>query len=115
MPVLVEQFVAVGDKKDAQTAAELWRFLPKAFKSYYNMRDPQAIQDRADSEIQLERLISKWSVSTDPDAHAAKLIELFETGATIVNIHSGQPDQRRVVEYYGSKVLPQVRKHLRQA
>ena len=46
MPVLVEQFVVVGDENDAKTSAELWRFLPKAFKSYFNIRDPQAIQDR---------------------------------------------------------------------
>ena len=32
MPVLIEQFVVVGDKEEAQQAAEFWRFLPKAFK-----------------------------------------------------------------------------------
>ena len=36
MPVLVEQYVVVGDKSDAEKAAELWRFGPKAFKGYYN-------------------------------------------------------------------------------
>jgi hypothetical protein len=41
----------VGDQSDAQSAAELWGFGPKAFKTYYNIRDPQAIQQRADSEI----------------------------------------------------------------
>lgn len=115
MPVLVEQFVVVGDQKDAQASAELWRFLPKAFKSYYNLRDPQAIQDRANSEIQLQKLISQWPVGTNPEVHATKLVELFESGATIVNVHSGQADQRRVIEFYGNKVLPQVRKHLQQA
>jgi F420-dependent hydroxymycolic acid dehydrogenase len=115
MPVLVEQFVVVGDQKEAEQAAELWRFLPKAFKSYFNIRDPQAIQDRADAEIQIPKMISKWSVGTDPDLHATKIIELFESGATIVNVHSGQPDQRRAIEFYGSNVLPRVRKHLQQA
>jgi TAT-translocated FGD2 family F420-dependent dehydrogenase len=114
MSVLVEQFVAVGDQKDAEKSAELWRFLPKAFKTYFNIRDPQAIQDRADSEIQLRKLISQWPVSTDPEVHASKLVELFESGATIVNVHSGQADQRRVIEFYGNKVLPQVRKKLQQ-
>src|SRR6202012_2624248 len=37
MPVLVEQFVVVGNENDARQAAELWRFLPKAFKTYYNV------------------------------------------------------------------------------
>ena len=62
MPVLVEQFVVVGDENDARTSAELWRFLPKAFKSYFNIRDPQAIQDRAGTELPLEKIYSKWPV-----------------------------------------------------
>lgn len=115
MPVLVEQFVTVGDQKDAAKSVELWRFLPQAFKTYFNLRDPQVIQDRAEAEIELQKLISQWPVGTDPEVHAARLIELFESGATIVNVHSGQPEQRRVIEFYGDKVLPQVRKRLQRA
>jgi alkanesulfonate monooxygenase SsuD/methylene tetrahydromethanopterin reductase-like flavin-dependent oxidoreductase (luciferase family) len=33
MPVLVEQFVVVGDKNEAQQAAQFWRFLPKGSKN----------------------------------------------------------------------------------
>ena len=40
MPVLIEQFVVVGDQDEAQRAAEFWRFLPKGFKKYYNITDP---------------------------------------------------------------------------
>src|SRR5438105_15369913 len=38
MPVLVETFVVVGDKQDAEEAAELRRFIAKAWKNYYNVR-----------------------------------------------------------------------------
>jgi len=113
--VLVEIFVVVGDQKDAKASAELWRFLPKAFKTYFNIRDPQAIQDRANAEIQIERLISNWPVSTDPEVHSRKVLELFESRATIVNVHSGQADQRRVIEFYGKQVLPRVHKQMQQA
>jgi TAT-translocated FGD2 family F420-dependent dehydrogenase len=109
-PVLVELFVTVGDQKDAQAAAELWRFLPKAFKQYYNVRDPQTIQQRAEAELPLEKVVSNWVVSTDPDAHAKKIAELHSSGATIVNIHSGQQEQRRVIDFYGNEVLPRVKK-----
>jgi TAT-translocated FGD2 family F420-dependent dehydrogenase len=115
MPVLVEQFVVVGDKEDAKTSAELWRFLPNAFKSYFNIRDPQAIENKADSELPLEKIYSKWPVSTDPDVHAKAVIELFNNGATIVNIHSGQADQRRVIEFYGKHVLPRVHEQVKEA
>jgi TAT-translocated FGD2 family F420-dependent dehydrogenase len=114
MPVLVEVFVVVGDKKEAQVSAELWRFLPNAFKSYFNIRDPQAIQDRATAELTVEKVYGKWPISTDPDVHAKALMELFNSGATIVNVHSGQANQRTVIDFYGKYVLPKVRAQLRQ-
>jgi F420-dependent hydroxymycolic acid dehydrogenase len=113
MPVLVEQFVVVGDEGDAKAAAELWRFLPNAFKTYFNIRDPHAIENQATSEVPLQQIYSKWPVSTDPDVHAKALTELFESGVTIVNIHSGQNDQRRVIEFYGEHVLPRVHGQLK--
>src|SRR5207248_1042895 len=53
MPVLVEQFVAVGDRHEAEQAAELWRFIPKAFKKYYNTSDPAEIQRQAEADLPL--------------------------------------------------------------
>jgi F420-dependent hydroxymycolic acid dehydrogenase len=93
MPVLVEQYAVVGNKNDAERAAELWRFGPKAFKSYYNIRDPKEIQQRADSEVPLEKVYGDWPVGTDPAVHIKVITELFDSGATIVNVHSGQEDQ----------------------
>lgn len=109
MPVLLEAFVTVGDQADAKKAAELWRFLPKAFKTYYNVRDPQEIQNKAESEIKIEELIADWAVGTDPNIHIKKTQELFDSGAWIVNIHSGQADQKKVIDFYGREVLPKVR------
>jgi len=108
MPVLLEQYVVVGDNGDAKKAAELWRFGPKAFKSYYNIRDPKEIQKRADSEVPLEKVYGDWPVSTEPAVHIKAIAELFDSGATMVNIHSGQEDQKRVIEFYGKEVLPRV-------
>jgi coenzyme F420-dependent glucose-6-phosphate dehydrogenase len=115
MPVLVEQFVVVGDQRDAEASAEMWRFIPKAFKTYFNIRDPQAIQQRASAENPIQKVYSKWPVSTDPDVHVKMVLELFNSGVTIVNIHSGQADQMKVIDFYGSQVLPRVRKQLKQS
>ncbi len=106
MPVLVEQFVVVGDKSDAEQAAELWRFIPKAFKKYYNTPDPAEIQQKADQELPLEKVFGDWPIGNDPAVHIAAVSKLFDSGVTIVNIHSGQPDQNKVVEFYESSVLP---------
>jgi hypothetical protein len=35
---------------------------------------------------------------------------LFNSGATEIHIHSGQPDQKRVVDFYGKEVLPEMQK-----
>ncbi len=108
MPVLIEQFVIVGDTAEAKQAAELWRFIPKAFKGYYNIHDPAEIQRRAESEQPIEQIIKEWPVGTDANLHVTKIKQLFDSGANIVNIHSGQQDQARVIEFYGSHVLPKL-------
>jgi TAT-translocated FGD2 family F420-dependent dehydrogenase len=110
MPVLVELFVAVGERDDARGAAELWRFLPKAFKTYFEVRDPAVIEQRADAEVPLDEVLKSWVVSRDPAVHAKRLTEVLDGGATIVNVHSGQADQRRVIEFYGKEVIPRVKR-----
>ncbi len=113
MPVLVEQYVVVGDKQEAARATEFWRFGPKAFNSYFNIADPAEIQRRAEAQIPIEKVEEGWAIGTDPEVHIKKIAELFDSGATIVNIHTGQPDQEGVLEFYATKVLPQVRQHYR--
>jgi hypothetical protein len=108
MPVLVEQYVVVGDDTDARKAAEFWRFGPKAFKTLYNVRDPAEIQRRAEASTPFEQVVKGWPISTDPGPHLEKIHELQESGVSIVNIHAGQPDQRRVIEFYTSQVLPKL-------
>jgi TAT-translocated FGD2 family F420-dependent dehydrogenase len=109
MPVLVEAFVVVGDQSEAQTAAKLWNFIPKAFKGYQNIADPAQIEHRAQTELPLPKVFGDWTVSSNPDAHVQTIKKLFDSGVTIVNIHSGQPDQHKVIEFYGREVLPRVK------
>lgn len=115
MPVLVEQWVSIGNKKDTEYAAEQWRFLPNAFKTYYNIRDPKEIQNRAEAELPLEKVYGDWVVGADPEKHIQKINELFQSGVTIVNIHSGEANQSKVIDFYGSKVLPELRKRSKAA
>jgi F420-dependent hydroxymycolic acid dehydrogenase len=106
MPVMVEQFVVVGDEKDAQLPAQLWNFIPKAFKGYQNIQDPAEIQRRAQSELPLPKVYGDWTVSSDPKAHLQTIQSLLASGVTIVNIHSAQPDQKAVIDFYAKEVLP---------
>jgi len=112
MPIVIEHFDGVGDKKDAEAAAQLWRFLPKAWNPYFNFPDPRMIEEHAAKEVPLEQVYADWPISTDPEVHAQALLALFHSGATAVLVHSGQPDQRHVIEFYGKHVLPSVRRQL---
>ena len=69
MPVLVEQYVVVGGKTEAQEATQLWRFGPKGFKTLYNVRDPAEIQRRAEMDTPIEQVVKEWPISTDPGPH----------------------------------------------
>jgi hypothetical protein len=110
MPVLVEQFVVVGDKSEAAGSAELWRFLPKAFKVYYNIKDPAEIQRRVETGAAARKDLCRVADGTNLAAHVAALQTLFDSGATIVNVHWGQADQRKLIEFYGRHVLPKLPK-----
>jgi F420-dependent hydroxymycolic acid dehydrogenase len=106
MPVLIEQYVVVGNQNAAQLPAELWRFGPKAWKGLFDTRDPAAIQQRADAEISIEEVLKSWAVGAEPNVHINKIRELFDSGATIVNIHCPQANQQQVIDFYGRNVLP---------
>jgi hypothetical protein len=108
MPVFVEHFVVVGDKQEAQQAAERWRFIPKAWKPYYEIPDPVVIEGRAKAEVPLESVHRDWPVSPDADVHVEALTRLFDSGVTSVLVHSGQADQMRVIEFYGTQVFPRL-------
>lgn len=110
MPVLVEQFVVVGGEDEAQRAAELWRFIPRAFKKYYNNSDPAAIQQQAGSDISIDKIVGEWPIGTDPAVHVDAIEKLFASGATIVSIHSGQADQKKVIDFYSASVIPSFRR-----
>ena len=83
--------------------------MPKGFKKYYNVEDPAEIQTQADNELPLEQVFNEWPIGTDPAVHIEAVVnKLFDNGATIVNIHSGQRDQKKVIDFYASSVLPKL-------
>jgi len=47
-----------------------------------------------------------WPISTDPNVHLRAIARLFDGGVSAVLVHSGQPDQARIIDFYGRRVLP---------
>lgn len=105
MPVMIEHYGVVGDQAEARQAAELWRFGPRAFKGLYNLRSPVEIQKKAE-EIPLDQVMKGWAIGTDPKVHIDAARALFDSGVSVVNVHSGQADQGKVIDFYAQHVLP---------
>jgi F420-dependent hydroxymycolic acid dehydrogenase len=109
IPVLVEQYVVVGGQKERNEAVARWRFGPKAWKPYFNISDPKKIEARAMREVPAEEVSEGWPMSTDPAEHLKVIEQLFKSGATMVNIHTGQSDQLRAINFYKDEVIPKLR------
>jgi TAT-translocated FGD2 family F420-dependent dehydrogenase len=108
MPILVENWVCVGDRDEALQAAKKWRFIPKSFEKYVNNPDPRAIQRDAEQNIPLEQAIEDWVIGGDPDIHIQGIQKLVDNGVTHIFVHSAQEDQHRVIDFYAREVLPHI-------
>ena len=108
LAIVAEQMVIVGDESVAQQYVPLWRFMPRAWDLYVDDPDPRDIQHRAEQDVSLTEVYGSWPVSEDPQVHVDALHKLIDGGVTHIFVHSCQPDQRRVIEFYGSEVLPKL-------
>ena len=108
MPKLVELYVTVGGRDDALAAAPLWQFGPVAWQ-LLNEPDPRVIQRQAEKLATLNQVISRWVISLRPADHVDAIRELAAGGVTDVYVHSAQPDQTAVIEFYGRHVIPVLR------
>ncbi|HEU4571753.1 MAG TPA: TIGR03557 family F420-dependent LLM class oxidoreductase [Candidatus Limnocylindrales bacterium] len=110
--ILAELMVVVGGEAEAREAADKWRFQPHAWDRYVEVPDPRTIAEEAQRQIPAEDAMKTYVIGDDPEPHVRRLTELFRAGITQAYVHSGQSDQRRVVEFYGSQVLPALRREL---
>ena len=112
VPIVVEQWVVVGGRREAEEAAAQWRMVPRGFTKYFYNPDPRAIEADAERTIPLEDVDADWPVSDDADVHVQAIRKLADQGVAQVFVHSEQKDQRRVIDFYGTRVLPKLRTSL---
>ncbi len=79
------------------------------FRAYVQAQSWEAIEHQAQSELPLSKVYADWTVSQDPAVHTEAIARLFDSGVSIVNVHSGQPDQQKVLDFYGKEVLPRLK------
>lgn len=110
MPVIVELFVTAGDEQEAKKYANLWQFLPNAWSKYFQDPNPVSIREQALKEVPTDELLKMWKVSPDPKVHIEAIQELIDSGIQHIQVHSAQADQQKVIDFFGDKVLPHIKK-----
>jgi hypothetical protein len=60
--------------------------------------------------VPIDKVVSKWTVGTDPQVHIDALQKLVDGGVTQIVVHSAQDDQQQVIDFYSRQVLPRVRR-----
>lgn len=97
-----ELFAVVGDSSQANRAASLWRFTAGAI----DQPNPVEIQRAAEANP-IEKVLSNWTVGTDPATHISAVQAVLDAGA-VPFMHFTQDDPLTAIEYYRTKVLPKL-------
>jgi hypothetical protein len=70
--------------------------------------DPRNIWNDAKQNVPREKVQEKFLIGADADTHINAIQELADAGVTHIYVHSGQKDQRAVIDFYSREVLPHV-------
>jgi coenzyme F420-dependent glucose-6-phosphate dehydrogenase len=108
--ILQAGFSWAGDEETALEASRVWKAtMPD---EYYtdDWHDPNAMYEKAESEISDEEFREQYIVSSDPEHHAGRVREIEKLGATVVCLQNGSgADPLGALGVYGESVLPSLR------
>ena len=100
----VELFAVVGDQRQVDRAAELWRFTSAGFA--LDRANPVDIQ-RAAAQIALDAVTAEWAVGTDAAHHVAAVQAILDQKA-VPFVHFPQQDPAAAIDFYRTRVLPEL-------
>ena len=96
------------DLEKARNDTHYWGALALSPEEKTGVEDPIEMQRRADA-LPVERTVTRWICSSDPDEHAAKVGEYLDMGFRHLVFHAPGPDQDRFLRLYADEVLPRLR------
>jgi coenzyme F420-dependent glucose-6-phosphate dehydrogenase len=96
------------DEEKARNDTRYWGALALSPEEKTGVEDPIEMQRRADA-LPVERTVTRWIVSSDPDEHVAKVAEYLDMGFKHLVFHAPGPDQDRFLKLYGEQILPRLR------
>ena len=97
-----------ADIERARNDTRYWGALALTPEEKTGVEDPIEMQRRADA-LPVERTVTRWICSSDPDEHAAKVGEYLDMGFKHLVFHAPGPDQDRFLRLYADEVLPRLR------
>lgn len=103
--------VKVSYHPDRDTALEKTRFwapLALSPEEKRDIHDPIEMQRRA-AELPIERVASRFIVSTDPDEHVEQIARYVDLGFRHLVFHDPGHDQEEFLRTYGAEILPRLR------
>ncbi|GAA2499311.1 glucose-6-phosphate dehydrogenase (coenzyme-F420) [Winogradskya humida] len=96
------------DLERARNDTHYWGALALSPEEKTGVEDPIEMQRRADA-LSVDRTVTRWIVSSDPDEHVAKVAEYLDMGFKHLVFHAPGPDQDRFLRVYGEEILPKLR------
>ncbi|MGH8229274.1 MAG: glucose-6-phosphate dehydrogenase (coenzyme-F420) [Steroidobacteraceae bacterium] len=97
------------DRTRALEDTRCWSALALSPQEKTDVEDPLEMERRADA-LPLERVASRWIVSSDPDEQVERIAPYVEMGFNHLVMHAPGPDQARFLELYAKQVVPRLRK-----
>ena len=115
-PASLERMIEVKVSFDTDRSRALedtrnWAALALPAEDKVGVDDPREMERRA-AALPIEKVASRWLVSSDPDEHVEQIAEYAGYGFTHLVFHAPGPDQHRFLKLFGAEVLPRLRKRL---
>ncbi|MCU7725058.1 glucose-6-phosphate dehydrogenase (coenzyme-F420) [Actinoplanes sp. KI2] len=109
MDLMIEVKVSFDDDFErARNDTHYWGALALSPEEKTGVEDPLEMQRRADA-LPVERTVSRWICSSDPDEHAGRVQEYLDMGFKHLVFHAPGPDQERFLRLYADQILPRLR------
>lgn len=108
---MIEMKVSFDTDLDrARQDTTYWAALALSPEEKTGVEDPVEMEKLADA-LPVERAVSRWIVSADPEEQIAQIAPYLEMGFTHLVFHAPGPDQERFLRLYAKEVLPRLREY----
>lgn len=96
------------DIDQALQDCRFWGALALSPEEKSGVEDPMIMEKLADA-LPIERVATRWIVSSDPDEHIEKIKPYLDLGFRHLVFHAPGPDQESFLRLYGKEILPRLR------